>query len=279
MPGWIRGSVMSDRRALHAAAVTLGLVCVSALIGPTLVFAHNGFTYETQAVGNAFAAPSSTHWLGTDILGRDVLVRLVYGTRISLLVGVVATAVALAIGVAYGAIAGYLGGWIDEGLMRIVDVLYSLPTIILIAILLALFGRSVWLVIVTLGAISWLTIARITRGEVLRVKTELFVESARAMGVSGPRVLARHIVPNVLGPIVVYATLAMPLVMLDEAFLSFLGLGVPPPAASWGVLVQQGANAMAVRPLLLIAPTLVMGMTILAFNVIGDALRDAMSGN
>jgi oligopeptide transport system permease protein len=162
--------------------------------------------------------------------------------------------------------------------MRIVDVLYSLPTIILIAILLALFGRSVWLVIVTLGAISWLTIARITRGEVLRVKTELFVESARAMGVSGPRVLARHIVPNVLGPIVVYATLAMPLVMLDEAFLSFLGLGVPPPAASWGVLVQQGANAMAVRPLLLIAPTLVMGMTILAFNVIGDALRDAMSG-
>jgi oligopeptide transport system permease protein len=216
--------------------------------------------------------------LGTDILGRDVLVRLMYGTRISLLVGVVATAVALAIGVAYGAIAGYLGGWIDEGLMRIVDVLYSLPTIILIAILLALFGRSVWLVIVTLGAISWLTIARITRGEVLRVKTELFVESARAMGVSGPRVLARHIVPNVLGPIVVYATLAMPLVMLDEAFLSFLGLGVPPPAASWGVLVQQGANAMAVRPLLLIAPTLVMGMTILAFNVIGDALRDAMSG-
>jgi oligopeptide transport system permease protein len=268
---------MTDRHSAQWAAIVLGLISVAAVVGPWLMFQFTGFSDETQAAANALAMPSRAHWLGTDLLGRDVLIRLLSGTRVSLTVGLIATAVALVLGVTYGAIAGYAGGRIDEAMMRVVDLLYCLPTIMLIVVLLALFERSLPLVVATLGAISWLTIARITRGEVLRVKAGLFVEAARAAGASAPRVLVSHIVPHVLPPIAVYATLAMPLIMLDEAFLSFLGLGVPPPAASWGVLVQQGANAMAVRPLLLVAPMALMGATILALNVIGDALRDSMA--
>jgi oligopeptide transport system permease protein len=210
------------------------------------------------------------------LLGRDVLVRLLHATRVSLLVGVLASAIAFLIGIVYGSLAGYIGGRFDEAMMRFVDVLYALPTLLLMIILLAFFERSVTLLLFALGSVSWLTMARIARGQVLQVKTQAFVEAARAAGLSTPRVIVRHVVPNAVGPMVAYATLMVPSVILDEAFLSFLGLGVPPPAASWGVLVEQGVEAMSVRPLLLVSPAVLMALTIIMLNVLADALRDTL---
>jgi oligopeptide transport system permease protein len=256
------------------AGTALGLIALLALVGPWFVLRVHGFDYTTQDLSNALAGPSWTHPLGTDMLGRDVLVRLLHGTRISLLVGILATAIAFLIGVAYGSIAGYFGGRCDEGMMRFVDVLYALPTLMLIAILLALFQRSLLLVLLAIGSVSWLTMARIVRGQVLRVKTEAFVEAARAIGLSTPGVILRHVIPNAVGPIVAYVTLTVPSAILDEAFLSFLGLGVPPPEASWGALVDQGVTAMSVRPLLLVSPAVLMALTIVMLNVLSDALRD-----
>jgi oligopeptide transport system permease protein len=274
LPDTTSRAPLSRNGAAIAAGVALGLIALMALLGPWLVLRVYGFDYTTQDLSSALSGSSWTHPLGTDMLGRDVLVRLLHGTRISLLVGVLATAIAFLIGVAYGSIAGYLGGRFDEGMMRFVDVLYALPTLLLIAILLALFQRSLLLVLLAIGSVSWLTMARIVRGQVLRVKAEPFVEAARAIGLSTPRVIVRHVVPNAVGPIVAYATLIIPSVILDEAFLSFLGLGVPPPQASWGVLVEQGVAAMSVRPLLLVSPAVLMAVTIVMLNVLADALRD-----
>jgi oligopeptide transport system permease protein len=270
-------ALLGRSRAAITAGVALGLIALAALVGPWLVLRVHGFNYATQDLSNALAGPSWTHPLGTDMLGRDMLVRLLRGTRISLLVGILATAIAFVIGVTYGSIAGYVGGRFDEGMMRMVDVLYALPTLLLMAILLALFERSLLLLLLVLGSVSWLTMARIVRGQVLRVKTEAFVEAARATGLSTAGVIVRHVVPNAVGPIVAYATLTVPSVILDEAFLSFLGLGVPPPEASWGVLVNQGVTAMAVRPLLLVSPAVLMAVTIVMLNVLSDALRDTAS--
>ena len=213
--------------------VVLVIVVVS-LIGPWLVYLYNGFEYDTLGLDNRLANPSVKHLLGTDTLGRDLLARVLYGSRISLMVGLVSTLISLVIGVAYGAMAGYFGGRVDEVMMRAVDVLYSLPDILLIVILMALFERSLLLLFVALGATSWLTMARIVRGQVLSLKHEQFVEAARCIGVSNAGIVVRHILPNTLGPIIVYATLTIPSVILAEAFLSFLGLGVPPPASSLG---------------------------------------------
>ena len=252
------------------------VVVVLALAGPWLVYQYNGFTYQTQDLSIRLSDPSQLHPLGTDILGRDLLARLLYGSRISLMVGLVATLVSLVIGVAYGAISGYFGGRTDDVMMRIVDVLYSLPYIILVVILLALFERSLFLLFAALGAISWLTMARIVRGQVLSIKNEQFIEAARAMGVSNLKIIFRHIVPNVLGPVIVYATLTVPSVILQEAFLSFLGLGVQPPTPSWGVLANEGTQAIAVHPLLLIGPGVMMALTLFSLNFLGDGLRDAL---
>jgi oligopeptide transport system permease protein len=264
-----------NRLAVAGGAITL-LVVLLALAGPWLVYQYNGFTYQTQDLTTRLSDPSMLHPLGTDILGRDLLARLLYGSRVSLMVGLVATLVSLVIGVAYGAAAGYFGGKVDDVMMRIVDVLYSLPYIILVVILLALFERSLLLLFAALGAVSWLTMARIVRGQVLSVKNEQFVEAARALGVSNWKIIARHIVPNVLGPVIVYATLTVPSVILQEAFLSFLGLGVQPPTPSWGVLASEGAQAIAVHPLLLIAPGAMMALTLFSLNFLGDGLRDAL---
>jgi oligopeptide transport system permease protein len=264
-----------NRLALSGAIIVL-IVLLLAMAGPWLVFQYNGFTYETQDLTSRLADSSWLHPLGTDALGRDMLARLLYGSRISLLVGLVATLVSLVIGVSYGAVAGYFGGRVDDVMMRIVDVIYSLPYIILVVILLALFERSLLLLFAALGAVSWLTMARIVRGQVLSLKNEQFVEAARSVGVSTPKIIFRHIVPNALGPVIVYATLTVPSVILQEAFLSFLGLGVQPPTPSWGVLANEGAQAIAVHPLLLIAPGVMMALTLFSLNFLGDGLRDAL---
>src|SRR5215472_10816227 len=263
------------RAALISAAVVLG-IAVASLVGPWLVSRCNGSEYDTLDLDHLLADSSLKHPLGTDTLGRDLLARVLYGTRISLIVGIIGTMISLLIGVSYGAIAGYFGGRVVGTMMRIVDVLYSLPDILFIVILMTLFERSFLLLLCALGATSWLTMARIARGQVLSLKNELFVEAARSIGVSPPGIIVRHIVPNALGPIVVYATLTIPFVILGEAFLSFLGLGVPPPASSLGVLADEGAQAIAVHPILLAAPAALLAMMLFCLNFVGDGLRDAL---
>lgn len=217
-----------------------------------------------------------THWLGTDESGRDLLTRLLYGGRISFAVGLLATLVSLVIGVTWGATAGYLGGKVDNVMMRVVDILYGLPFMFLVILLMVVFGRDIKLLFIALGAVQWLTMSRIVRGQVMSLKRREFVEAARAIGVSGPRIVLRHLIPNALGPIIVYATLMVPAVMLEEAFLSFLGLGVQAPMASFGTLVSAGAEDMATYPWLILYPGLVLAVTLLSLNFVGDGLRDAL---
>ncbi len=220
--------------------------------------------------------PSLAHPFGTDLLGRDMLARTIYGGRISILVGLVGTLVSLVIGVTYGAVSAYAGGKVDEFLMRVVDVLYSLPYIFLVILLLTVFSKSIFLLFFALGAVQWLTMARIVRGQVLSLKNQNFVEAARALGANDSRIVFGHIVPNTLGPVIVYTTLTIPAIILQEAFLSFLGLGVQPPDASWGVLVSEGAQMLAFFPWLTIFPGAALALTLFAFNFLGDGLRDAL---
>ena len=229
-----------------------------------------------QHLGLGASPPSAAHWFGTDELGRDTLARVIHGGRISLLVGLVGTLVSLVIGVSYGALAGYRGGKLDEIMMRAVDVLYSLPYIFLVILLLVFFSRSILMLFVALGLVQWLTMARIVRGQVLSLKHQNFVEAARALGAGDARIIFRHIVPNTLGPVIVYTTLTVPAVILQEAFLSFLGLGVQPPDASWGTLVSEGARLLALFPWLVVFPGVALSLTLLCFNFLGDGLRDAL---
>lgn len=220
--------------------------------------------------------PSAEHWFGTDTLGRDLMVRVMEGGRISLLVGLVATVVALAIGVIYGATAGYVGGKVDASMMRFVDLLYALPFTIFVILLMVAFGRSLWLMFVAIGCVEWLSMARIVRSGVLSLKKQEFVEAAVSLGYSHRRIIVRHLIPNVLGPVIVIATLTVPAVMLLEAFLSFLGLGVQPPNASWGVLINEGQANMEIYPWLLLFPAAFFAATLFCLNFIGDGLRDAL---
>jgi oligopeptide transport system permease protein len=231
----------------------------------------------SQDIDLGAAPPSWDHWLGTDTLGRDMLVRIMIGGRIALLVAFVATVVALVIGVTWGAVAAYVGGKVDEAMMRVVDVLYAFPTVVFVIVIMSLFQtKNIFVLFALLGAISWLNMARIVRGQVMSLRSREFVEAARATGVGTTAILFRHIVPNTMGVIIVYSTLSLPSVMLREAFLSFLGLGVQAPLASWGTLVTEGATQILVYPWILVGPGLVMALTIFALNFLGDGLRDAL---
>ena len=260
-------------RPAVAGAVFLAWVSFTAAFAPWLPGMQDP-TVQDLALGAT--PPSLAHWFGTDELGRDAFARVIYGGRISLLVGVVATLVSLLIGVTWGAVAGYQGGKTDEVMMRFVDILYSLPYIFLVILLLVFFSRSILMLFVALGLVQWLTMARIVRGQVLSLKQQTFVEAARALGASDWAVIFRHIVPNTLGPVIVYTTLTVPAVILQEAFLSFLGLGVQPPNASWGTLVSDGARLLALFPWLALFPGLALSATLFCFNFLGDGLRDAL---
>jgi oligopeptide transport system permease protein len=274
-----QSSLWSDawRRLLaNKAAVAGGLILlfliVLAIFAPWI--APHSYAYQNLELGAQ--PPSSEFLLGTDTLGRDLFSRILYGARVSLLVGFVATGVALVIGVSWGIIAGYFGGKIDSLMMRIVDVLYGLPFIIFIILLMVIFGRNIWLLFAAIGAVEWLTMARIVRGQVLTIKNQEYVLAAQAMGVTNMQMFRKHIFPNILGPIAVYATLTIPQVMLLEAFLSFLGLGIQPPMSSWGTLIRYGVESMEEYSWLLIYPGLTFTITLFALNFFGDGLRDAL---
>jgi len=234
------------------------------------------YSYEAQKLDIGAVAPNAQHWLGTDTFGRDLLTRIMYGGRVSLAVGFIATAVALLIGVLWGAIAGYIGGRTDAVMMRIVDILYALPFMIFIILLMVVFGRSILLLFLAIGCVEWLTMARIVRGQVLAIRHQEFVDAAIVIGLSHWQIICRHIIPNILGPIIVYITLTIPSVMLLEAFLSFLGLGIQPPQSSWGLLISYGVETMEEYPWLLIFPGLVLSITLFSLNFLGDGLRDAL---
>jgi oligopeptide transport system permease protein len=286
-----RGRLFRNKLAV-VGLVVVSVVLVGAIVGPPIIAATTGYTYdyiprdvELVKAFPPFTAPdgsfSWTHPMGTDNAGRDILARVLLGGRISLFVGLVSTLVSLIIGITYGAVAGYFGGKIDELMMRIVDVLYALPYMMVVIVLLAMFGHQspfnqLILLFVSLGAVSWLTMARIVRGQVLSLKAQEFVLAARATGVTPARIIARHLVPNTLGPVIVYATLTIPSVMLLEAFLSFLGVGVQAPLASWGSLAADGMPNIAVFPWQILCPGVTMALTLFSLNFLGDGLRDAL---
>ncbi|GAB2190138.1 ABC transporter permease [Sessilibacter sp. MAH2] len=249
--------------------IFIGLVCIlTPWIAP--------YSYEHQNLALGATPPSAQHWFGTDNLGRDLMTRVMYGGRVSLAVGLIATAVALTIGVTWGAIAGYTGGKVDTIMMRLVDIIYALPFMIFIVLLMVVFGRSLLLLFLAIGAVEWLTMARIVRGQVQTLRQLEFVEAAISIGLSKATIIRRHIIPNALGPVIVYTTLTIPNVMLLEAFLSFLGLGIQPPQSSWGVLISNGVEGMEEYPWLLIFPGLALSIVLFSLNFLGDGLRDAL---
>ena len=264
--------------------VLLSIVTLMAIFAPWLSpYGYSDIDYNLISCAPAWwpsgdftCQAGGAHWFGTDIVGRDLFIRVLYGARVSLAVGVVATLVSLAIGVLYGAIAGFVGGTVDSLMMRAVDILYALPFIFFVIILMVIFNQNFILLFLAIGAVSWLTMARIVRGQTLSAKQKEFVEAARAAGVGTFGIIRRHIVPNVVGPVIVYVTLTIPGVILAESFLSFLGLGIREPLTSWGVLISDGAATMETAPWTLIFPGVFMALTLFCFNFIGDGLRDAL---
>jgi len=267
------GRRLGRNRAAVVALCVIGTIAVLSLLAPGLSpHAYDELYYDHVAIppnlGLGFL-------FGTDGVGRDLFVRTLYGVRISLLVALAATSVSLVIGVAYGAVAGYFGGRVDAVMMRIVDILYSLPFMFFVILLMVFFGRNIVLMFVALGAVEWLTMARIVRGQTLSLKNKEFIEAAVAAGVRPPSIIRRHIIPNLMGPVIVYVTLTIPQVILIESFLSFLGLGVQEPLTSLGVLIAEGADEMEIAPWMLIFPTVTMALLLFSFNFLGDGVRDA----
>ena len=280
---WVdaRRRLLKNRAAMASIGVLASITLLALLAPPLSSFAYDQVNYDIIAcapqwwpVDAACRAPG--HIFGTDSVGRDLFVRVLFGARVSLAVGLVATLVSLLIGVLYGAVAGYLGGRTDALMMRLVDVLYSLPFVFFVIILMVIFDRNFILLFVAIGAVEWLTMARIVRGQTLSIKQKEFIEAARAAGVAPFAIITRHVIPNVVGPVMVYVTLTVPSVILTESFLSFLGLGIQEPLTSWGVLISDGADQMETAPWMLLFPALFMAVTLFCFNFIGDGLRDAL---
>jgi oligopeptide transport system permease protein len=270
------GRRLRTNRAAVVAGSVLVLLVLASLLAP---LASRYAIDQVDWTLSPLASPPSLangHWFGTDSNGRDLFVRVWSGTQVSLLVAVLATLVSLVIGVAWGATAGYLGGRVDDWMMRFVDVLYALPYMFFVIILTVVFGRSLWLIFLAIGAVGWLTMARIVRGQALALRQREFVAAAISLGLPAHRIIARHIVPNVLGTVVVYATLTVPQVILFESFLSFLGLGVQEPLTSLGRLVAEGALEMETAPWQLLVPSAVLALLLLCLNFLGDGLRDAL---
>ena len=265
---------LTKNRAAVVGGCIIAIMAVLVVVAPW--FAR--YAYDFTDFANTSIPPSwsTGHLFGTDTLGRDLFVRTLYGGRISLMVGIVATAVSLVIGVTYGAIAGYFGGRVDNVMMRIVDILYALPFMFFVILLMVFFGRSIFLIFVAIGAINWLDMARIVRGQTLSLKHREFVEAAQAQGVAAAAIIRRHIVPNLLGVVAVYVTLTIPQVILVESFLSFLGLGVQEPMTSWGALVNEGSKELESAPWMLIFPAVCLATTLFCFNFVGDGMRDAL---
>ena len=266
---WYR---LKQNRVAIIGLVVLVIMILISLLTPWIA----PYSYEAQDLYLGATPPSAEHWLGTDSFGRDMLTRIMYGSRVSLAVGFLATAVSLVIGVAWGTISGFSGGRVDSIMMRIVDILYALPFIIFVILLMVVFGRNLFLLFMAIGAVEWLTMARIIRGQVLSIREKEYVDAAIMTGVSGWRLITRHVIPNTIGPIIVYTTLTIPSVILLESFLSFLGLGIQPPMCSWGLLINYGVETMEEYPWLLIFPGLVLAITLFSLNFLGDGLRDAL---
>jgi len=265
---WLR--LQKNKLALLGLGIFL-LISLLCLLAPIFI----AYDPNHQNVIAGPQAPSWKHWFGTDVLGRDLLSRTLSGGRISIAVGFAATVVAMMIGVSWGAIAGYFGGMLDAFMMRIVDILYSLPFMIFVILLMTLFERSLFLLFIAIGFVEWLTLSRIVRGQILHLKTMPYIDAARCLGIGKFSLILRHLIPNLMGPVIVYATLTVPAVMLLESSLSFLGLGVQPPDSSWGSLINDGAEKMVSYPWLLIFPSVFFSATLLSLNFLGDGLRDA----
>lgn len=291
---WLR---LRNNHMSIASLIVLAIIGLCCFIAPLFDFIKDP---NTQNLSNSFQSPDANHWLGTDQVGRDLLARLLLGGQISILVGIVATTISVIIGVAYGAIAGYIGGKVDSIMMRIVDVLYGLPfliVIILFSLLISEYAEvaSVFLIedwgwnkklvekfsnlvplFIAISALGWLTMARMARAQVISLKSQEYVEAAISLGLTHSKILTRHIMPNMLGPIIIYTTLTVPGFILTEATLSYLGLGIEAPNSSWGILLKEGSNYMETQPQLLIIPSIVFSLTLFALNFLGDGLRDAL---
>jgi oligopeptide transport system permease protein len=265
--------LLKNRAAVYSALI-MAVMFLMIVFGPMVIPWESDFTdWDYTSTPPSFA---SGHWFGTDSVGRDIMVRTLEGGRVSLLIGLVATFVSILIGVSYGAIAGYFGGVVDRIMMRVVDIIYALPFMFFVILLMVIFGRHILLIFLAIGAVNWLDMARIVRGQTLSLKNTEFVEAARACGVGDWAIIRRHITPNLLGVVIVYATLIIPQVILLESFLSFLGLGIQEPMSSWGALISDGAQDMESAPWTLIVPSIFLVLTLYCFNYIGDGLRDAL---
>jgi oligopeptide transport system permease protein len=267
------------RRLRTNPAAMCALAVISSIVALTLIgpwFTPNGS--ETLDWSHVASQPAwaGAHWFGTDRLGRDLFARTLEGARISLAVGLVASAVSLVVGIGYGAVAGYIGGRTDHLMMRGIEILSGLPLVFFIIFLTVIFGRSVYLLFLSIGAVGWLTMARIVRGQTLSIRQREFIEAAVASGAGTARIIAKHVIPNVIGPVVVYATLTVPQIIMFESFLSFLGLGIQEPHASLGALIAEGAGEMEAAPWILLVPGGLLAMLLLALNILGDGLRDAL---
>ncbi|MGE0763432.1 MAG: ABC transporter permease [Bdellovibrionales bacterium] len=273
------------RLARNRVAVVSGVFIVILCFMAVFAYQLSPYAFDEQYMDKILAAPTSEHWLGTDSLGRDMLSRLIHGARMSMAVGIVTALISLFVGAAYGAVAGWMGGRVDALLMRFVDILYSVPTLVLLILVKVIFDsvplftnpelKALTGMLLALSVVGWVTLARMVRGQVLQVKQMVYIEAAQALGASGPRIVMRHIFPNILGPIIVILTFQIPSNILYESFLSFLGLGLQPPYSSWGVLANEGWRSLRSYPHLIISPGIALFTAMLAFNLLGDGLRDA----